>query len=205
MIRKIYKAFCKFEEVLAMLLLGGLAALVFISALMRTLKHPLNWAQDVALVAFAWLIFFGSDIAVRGSGLIGIDMLVKRFPKKVQKALDIMQRVYGEQSLQVAICYQNMGANFGYAKQYEKSLEYYRKSHDIFLSFLGPDHPNMGGVYLGMGSMYNELGNYLEAKKYILKSVEILRKTYGDDYPYRKEIEEGLVDLEEKMAKQAEK
>ena len=63
----------------------------------------------------------------------------------------------------------------------------------------------MGGVYLGMGSMYNELGNYLEAKKYILKSVEILRKTYGDDYPYRKEIEEGLVDLEEKMAKQAEK
>ena len=93
MIRKIYKAFCKFEEVLAMLLLGGLAALVFISALMRTVKHPLNWAQDVALVAFAWLIFFGSDIAVRGSGLIGIDMLVKRFPKKVQKALDILFKI----------------------------------------------------------------------------------------------------------------
>ena len=73
-----------------MCLLGGLAALVFISALMRTIKHPLNWAQDVALVAFAWLIFFGSDIAVRGAGLIGIDMLVKKFPKKVQKALDII-------------------------------------------------------------------------------------------------------------------
>ena len=73
-----------------MCLLGGFAALVFISALMRTIKHPLNWAQDVALVAFAWLIFFGSDIAVRGAGLIGIDMLVKKFPKKVQKALDII-------------------------------------------------------------------------------------------------------------------
>ncbi|MBQ8075045.1 MAG: TRAP transporter small permease [Oscillospiraceae bacterium] len=91
--KKIYKAFCRFEEVLAMFLLGGLAALVFISALMRTLKHPLNWAQDVALVAFAWLIFFGSDIAVRGSGLIGIDMFVKRLPKKVQKALDILFKV----------------------------------------------------------------------------------------------------------------
>lgn len=88
--KKVYRAFCKFEEILAMVLLGGLAALVFISALMRTLKHPLNWAQDVALVAFAWLIFFGSDIAVRGAGLIGIDMLVKKFPKKVQKALDII-------------------------------------------------------------------------------------------------------------------
>lgn len=91
--KKVYIAFCRFEEILAMFLLGGLAALVFISALMRTLKHPLNWAQDVALVAFAWLIFFGSDIAVRGSGLIGIDMLVKRFPKKVQKALDILFKI----------------------------------------------------------------------------------------------------------------
>lgn len=91
--KKIYQTFCKFEEWLAMFLLGGLAMLVFISALMRTLKHPLNWAQDVALVAFAWLIFFGSDVAVRGSGLIGIDMLVKHFPKKIQKAIDILFKV----------------------------------------------------------------------------------------------------------------
>ena len=91
--KKIYRAFCRFEEVLAMCLLGGLAALVFASALMRTLKHPLNWAQDVALVAFAWLIFFGSDIAVRGSGLIGIDMLVKHFPKKLQKGIDILFKI----------------------------------------------------------------------------------------------------------------
>ena len=69
--KKVYRAFCKFEEILAMVLLGGLAALVFISALMRTLKHPLNWAQDVALVAFAWL----------------------HFPKKVQKGLDILFKI----------------------------------------------------------------------------------------------------------------
>lgn len=92
-VKKFYKAFCRFEEILAMVLLAGLAALVFVSALMRTLKHPLNWAQDVALVAFAWLIFFGSDIAVRGSGLIGIDMVSKHLPKKAQKTLDIVFKV----------------------------------------------------------------------------------------------------------------
>ena len=91
--KKFYKIFCKAEEIIAMVLLGGLGGLVFISALMRTLKHPLNWAQDVALVAFAWLIFFGSDIAVRGSGLIGIDMLVKHFPQKIQKAVDIIFKI----------------------------------------------------------------------------------------------------------------
>lgn len=91
--KKLYKAFCKFEEVLAMLLLGGLAALVFISALMRTFKHPLNWAQDIALVAFAWMIFFFFFFAVRGSGLIGIDMLVKHFPNNVRKTIDIIFKI----------------------------------------------------------------------------------------------------------------
>lgn len=47
---------------------------------MRTVGHPLNWAQDVALIAFAWLIFLGSDVAMRGSGLIGVDLFVKKFP-----------------------------------------------------------------------------------------------------------------------------
>ena len=60
---------------------------------MRTFKHPLNWAQDIALVAFAWMIFFGSDIAVRGSGLIGIDMLVKHFPNNVRKTIDIIFKI----------------------------------------------------------------------------------------------------------------
>ena len=93
LMKKFYKAFCRVEELIAMFLLGGLTALVFISALMRTIKHPLNWAQDVALVAFAWLIFFGSDIAVRGAGLIGIDMFSKKLPKKLQKAIDIIFKV----------------------------------------------------------------------------------------------------------------
>jgi TRAP-type C4-dicarboxylate transport system permease small subunit len=73
-------------------LLAGLAVLVFISALMRTFKHPLNWAQDVALVAFAWLIFIGGDVAVRGSGLIGVDMVVSKLPKSVQKWLDVFYK-----------------------------------------------------------------------------------------------------------------
>ena len=69
--KKIYQKFCRFEEQLALLLLAGLTLLVFISALMRTFKHPLNWAQDVALVAFAWLIFIGGDVAVRGCTVRG--------------------------------------------------------------------------------------------------------------------------------------
>lgn len=88
--KKAYEKFCKAEEFIALALLGGITVLVFISALMRYIKHPLNWAQDVALVMFAWLIFFGSDVAIRGPGLIGIDIFVKHLPKKLQKGIDIL-------------------------------------------------------------------------------------------------------------------
>lgn len=91
--KKIYDKFCKFEEWVALILLAGLTVLVFIAALMRTFKMPLNWAQDVALVAFAWLIFLGSDIAIRGPGLIGVDLFVRKFPPVIQKGLDILFKV----------------------------------------------------------------------------------------------------------------
>ena len=92
-LKKFYAAFCKLEELIALLLLAGITVLVFVSALMRSMKMPLNWAQDVALVAFAWMIFTGSDVAIRGAGLIGIDIIVKHFPAVVRKALDIIFKV----------------------------------------------------------------------------------------------------------------
>lgn len=88
--KKIYEQFCKLEEIIALVLLSGITILVFVAAVMRTLNMPLNWAQDAALVAFAWLIFLGSDIAMRGEGLIGVDLIVRKFPMTVQKALDVI-------------------------------------------------------------------------------------------------------------------
>ncbi len=91
--KKIYLAFCKFETILASGLLLFIMTLVFISALARYFGTPINWAQDICLVAFAWMIFLGSDIAVRGPGLIGINLLVKHFPNAIQKALDIVFKI----------------------------------------------------------------------------------------------------------------
>ena len=115
--KKIYHAFCRFEEVLATCLLGGLALLVFLSALMRTFKHPLNWAQDVALVAFAWLIFLGGDIAVRGTGLIGVDLLVKKLPKAVQKWLDVVYKCLIIAFLCVLVFYGARMVSQGWSRQ----------------------------------------------------------------------------------------
>lgn len=115
--KKIYKKACLLEEWIALILVGGIAVLVFVSALMRTFGHPLNWAQDVALIAFAWLIFLGSDIAMRGAGLIGVDLFVKKFPKGVQKGIDILFKIIIAGFLCVLIYYGYGMTTTGWTRQ----------------------------------------------------------------------------------------
>ena len=91
--KKAYAKFCQLEQWLAMVLLAGITVLVFAAALMRTIGYPLNWAQDAALIMFAWLSFIGGDIALHSTGLIGIDLIVRHFPKAVQKGIDIAFKI----------------------------------------------------------------------------------------------------------------
>ena len=85
--KKISAVILKAEELLAGAMLCMIAVLVFWSAVARTIGMPVNWAQDVSLLAFGWLTFIGSDIIIKSGGLIRIDMLSNRFPKAVQKTL----------------------------------------------------------------------------------------------------------------------
>ena len=85
--KKISAVILKTEELLAGAMLCMIAVLVFWSAVARTIGMPVNWAQDVSLLAFGWLTFIGSDIIIKSGGLIRIDMLSNRVPKAVQKTL----------------------------------------------------------------------------------------------------------------------
>lgn len=86
-IQRLYGYFCKLEELLVSTFIGVITFLVFISALARTARHPLNWAQDVSLLLFAWVVFLGADLALRKADFVRVDMLVSHFPAKLQKAL----------------------------------------------------------------------------------------------------------------------
>ena len=85
--KKISNMILKAEEICAGIMLCMIAVLVFWSAIARTVGMPVNWAQDISLLAFAWLTFIGSDIIIKNGSLIRIDMLVNKFPKAIRKAL----------------------------------------------------------------------------------------------------------------------
>jgi len=82
-----YRRFCKLEEFIVSFFVAVITFLVFISAVARGIKHPLNWAQDVSLLLFAWVVFLGADMALRKADFVRVDMLVRFFPKKLQKIL----------------------------------------------------------------------------------------------------------------------
>jgi len=83
--KKIYKAFCRVEEVIVGICFASIVALIFIAALFRQLDMPLVWADDIAKLLFAWAAFLGADVAMRYSRLVGVDILVNKLPKKVAK------------------------------------------------------------------------------------------------------------------------
>ncbi len=88
--KKLAALILKIEEVLSGVLLCLISVLVFVSAVARTVGRPLNWAQDVALLAFAWLTFLGADVLAKSTDLINIDMLINNLPKAVQKILRVV-------------------------------------------------------------------------------------------------------------------
>ena len=88
--KKISSFILRVEEVLAGGMLIMISGLVFFSALARTVGMPINWAQDIALLAFAWLTFIGADIVAKTGNLIRIDMLEKWLPKTIRKGLALI-------------------------------------------------------------------------------------------------------------------
>ena len=90
MIQKGTHMVLKAESFVAGFLLCMISTLVFISAVARTVGHPINWAQDISLLASAWLTFIGADIVAKTGNLIRIDMLEKHFPKPVRKLLTLV-------------------------------------------------------------------------------------------------------------------
>ena len=87
--KKIYDSFVKVEETVACLLLAGIVALMFLSAVLRKAGMPINWAGDTSLLLFTWACFLGADLTIREKSMVNVDMLLTRFPKNVQKVIRI--------------------------------------------------------------------------------------------------------------------
>ena len=77
----------KIEIRISEILLVFIIVFVFCAALLRCLGFPLVWSVDLAQLLFVWICFIGADIALQNNKHIGVDLLTRKLPRKVQKTI----------------------------------------------------------------------------------------------------------------------
>ncbi|MFT4171066.1 MAG: TRAP transporter small permease [Rhodocyclaceae bacterium] len=81
------------EESLAMLCFAATTALVLVGAASRTLGMPIVESVDLAQLGFAWTCALGADIALKHKAHVVIDVVVKRLPLPVRRALGVLWHI----------------------------------------------------------------------------------------------------------------
>jgi len=88
--RKIYLWFCRVEEIVCGVGFGFLIFFIFISAILRLFKLSMSWYLDLAMLCLAWTAFLGADVAWREGQIIGIDLVTRKLPVKVQRIIELI-------------------------------------------------------------------------------------------------------------------
>ena len=88
--KKLYKAFCNVEELICGGILCAIVALAFATAVGRCVNHPISWTVEMCQFLLSWLAFLGADLALRQGSILGVDIIMRRMPKKVQAIVKII-------------------------------------------------------------------------------------------------------------------
>ncbi|MDR2028709.1 MAG: TRAP transporter small permease subunit [Treponema sp.] len=88
--RKLYHALCRAEVLVCGIGFVFLVAFVFLSAILRFFRISMSWNIDLAMFLLAWTAFLGADIAWRSGQLVGVDLVTRRLPPKIQKIIAIL-------------------------------------------------------------------------------------------------------------------
>jgi TRAP-type C4-dicarboxylate transport system permease small subunit len=78
--QKLIDLFYRFLEILLIVLLSGMALMVFVNVIMRYgFNSGLNISDELSRYFFVWLTFIGAVVAFREHGHVGVETLVMLF------------------------------------------------------------------------------------------------------------------------------
>ena len=101
----VYDWIGKVEIQISKYALGLMTALIFFSAILRTVGLPLSFAVDGATFLFAWCVFLAADVALRKDKLVCVDILIIKLPKKVQYVIRLVNYILIIAFLMVLLIY----------------------------------------------------------------------------------------------------
>jgi len=84
------KVMNEFEEIVISLILAAMTMVAFVQVVMRYgFNSGFQGALELTRILFAWLILFGMSYAVKINAHLGIDTLIRTFPRPVFRAFAI--------------------------------------------------------------------------------------------------------------------
>lgn len=93
MLQKIYDGIGKVEGVIAKFCLVVLTIFVLVSAIGRTIGHPVAWTIDMATFLFAWCVFLSADLALRNDKMVRVQILTDRLSERANFYLYMVNQV----------------------------------------------------------------------------------------------------------------
>lgn len=75
------------ERFIGSVMLITVVLLVFISAILRLFRHPITWSVDLSQLLFIWISMIGADVVLKNKAHMGVDLIVRLFPRTVQNLL----------------------------------------------------------------------------------------------------------------------
>ncbi len=82
------KFFGQIVEHVSVALVVALGIVVFLQVFNRyVLKAPLTWSEELAMLLFQWVAFLGSAVGVKRMSHFGIDLIVRRLPVHLRRAI----------------------------------------------------------------------------------------------------------------------
>lgn len=116
---KTFNAFVgKLETVVGVVMMTTITFMVFIAAVTRYLGAPIVWSVDLAQLLFIWVCMLGADAAMKNKAHVGMDMIVRAFPVKLQKMI-----TFGTYIL--CLCFLVFCAYYGFTLCVRNSLRMY--------------------------------------------------------------------------------
>ncbi len=92
------KKFWRFLDFLPEVVLGVTVLIttvtIFAQVVFRyVFSSPIYWADEFAVLVFAWMIFIGTVVATKYNELISVDTFLRMFPQRLQVVLTITTNV----------------------------------------------------------------------------------------------------------------
>ena len=100
-----------------------------------------------------------------------------------QSAVPIAERLFGQESYEVASLLGNIGGIAGMSGDHRTAAEFLNRAAGRMERVLGPEHPEVATTYGNLGSAALAVGDLEAAVRHTEHAREILARAFGDEHP----------------------